>query len=97
MNSVKNFSLPPVLKTFCLRPLPPLLAVLDQFYCDGEYSQRHQFSTHGGFQHGSTKRQRRDNEAYSSISTDLETYIFKEDKTLFAGLFVSKSFALETN
>ncbi|WP_454838294.1 hypothetical protein [Pseudomonas mohnii] len=26
-----------------------------------------------------------------------ETYIFKEDKTLFAGLFLSKSFALETN
>ncbi len=26
-----------------------------------------------------------------------ESYIFKEDKSLFSGLFVSKSFTLETN
>ncbi len=31
MNSAKNFFLPAVKKTFCLRPLVPLFAVLNQF------------------------------------------------------------------
>ena len=69
MHSAKNFFLSSFKKTFCLRPLVPLIAVLNQFIATA--------NTHsgikqppGGNQHATTKRQRRDIEAYSGIRTD---------------------------